>query len=117
MSEPASQPDSSAADALSLWHVLWAIPGGGLLYVLAMLVLMSSVPRVAEGGRQIVDWPWQLYASLPSIVAGVVGLATILLAVRSMHLRMGLLLVFAATLAAVSLFGIELLRRDFIGKL
>jgi hypothetical protein len=82
-----------------------------------MAVEMQHVPRSAEGIRQCVAWPWPIYGALPTVVTCAIGLPVILFGFRLFPLQLAMLLAFEATIVVCSIVGIELLRRDYIGKL
>lgn len=85
-----------------------------------MLVTMNAVPRRSEGVRQVVDYPWEYFALLPTALA----LATILLVFGGISFagtgtrtsRLVWLIAAAVALVLCSLFCLPLLRRDYLGK-
>lgn len=88
---------------------------GFVSYTASMVIVMSSVPRLAEGARQTVNLPWPAYVSLPTTLALlpliISGLA---IPVRKWNLAfiagVNLAIAFCASSSS------ELLRRDYIGK-
>ncbi|MEX2119242.1 MAG: hypothetical protein WD847_06505 [Pirellulales bacterium] len=101
---------------MTLVAITGGIALGCLPYLLAALAMMAAVPRRAEGIRQVVNWPWPVYATLPTVVAATVIFSFIELRTRGQRLRIVLLLAAGATLALCTVMGADLLRRDYIGK-
>ena len=123
MGQPEDDADSTPR-VFSSWLASLAL---GLLvgvgsYLLAIAIVMRLAPRDAEGVRQVVvDWSWEYFAALPTILAAipVLLIAAVLyfcdIGTRATRLLWLLMVIFA--LFVSSGFGIQLLHRDFIGKL
>jgi hypothetical protein len=110
------QDEAGVRPRKALAAITGGIALGCLPYLLAALAMMAAIPRRPEGIRQVVNWPWPVYAALPTIVAASVLFSFIELCIRGKRLRAVLLLVAAATLALCTVMGADLLRRDYIGK-
>lgn len=89
---------------------------GLLSYLAAMVITMLFVPRRAEGIRDVVDLAWPTYALLPTFLsfAALLMIAPMMPSQRS---RYAFIAVFTLAIAGCTFFGIDILRRDYIGKL
>jgi hypothetical protein len=90
-------------------------PLGCFVYVVAMGLTIAWAPRRAENIRSVVDLPWPVFAILPTAISFAVLLASWSV-MRSQRLRLCLLATFGLAIAVCSYFGLDLLRRDYIGK-
>lgn len=88
---------------------------GCVAYATAFIATIDTAPRQSENIRQVVDLPWPVFALLPSLLA-FVPLLVALVSLPKWTTRMSLILTYSAAVAAISYFGIDLLRRDYIGK-
>lgn len=97
-------------------YALAGIAVGVVAYLIAFLATMLLAPRLQENVRSVVALPWPLYASIPSVVAAILGIVTGTLVSRGRQ-RLTFWICVGTTIALCSSLGIELLRRDFAGKL
>lgn len=88
---------------------------GLVAYLVAFVVTMSFVPRKAQGIRNVVDLPWQVYVMLPATLT-FLPFVILGLTVPKRSWSLFFIVGFIMTVAALTDSGCELLRRDYIGK-
>lgn len=89
---------------------------GGFGYLAAMVLTIASAPRQLEHViRQVVTMPWPVYAWIPTVAAIAVLLISAC-SIRGQSRRLVFLIFGAMSLAFFAHHGIDLLRRDYIGK-
>jgi hypothetical protein len=101
---------------LAARNVLTGAAIGATTYGIALLCTIALAPRSEENVRQSVALPWLMYAMLPSFGSTAAGILFSAILSRRDG-RLIVLLATVLTILACSAFGIDLLRRDFIGKL
>lgn len=88
---------------------------GCVAYAIAFVVTITFAPRSPEGIREVVNLPWPVFAFLPSLLSfGFLPVACHDLATP--RERFFVILLFSAAVGVCTYFGIDLLRRDYIGK-
>lgn len=91
---------------------------GFIGYAFGLTLTLASVPRKEEGSRHIVDIPWEVFAWLPFSLAMIVGVVlSVALRVRRQRAALCFLVSTCLMIGFCTLFSIQLLRRDYIGKL
>lgn len=88
---------------------------GVVIYAAAYVLTMACVPRLSEGGRNVVDMPWPIYVSLPTAFA-FLPLAVLGLTIPKRKWNSFFVVGFNLAVAASTCIGSGLLRRDYIGK-
>lgn len=100
-----------------LLHCLGGVCFAVVTVGVATLLLMQMVPRTAENTRLIPAVPWLVYAWFPTAVAVGLGLSAALLVPRQRVHRLAFMLGLSLALAVAFWLSLDLLRRDYAGKL
>jgi len=89
---------------------------GALAYAVAAALIVFAAPRQDEGVRRVVDMPWPVFATMPTAAA----VAAVLLACRwiaTRGQRLWFVVSASVVVLACSSLALEILRRDYVGKL